>query len=170
MAAPIVAERNDSPEGINVYAKSKAHELSEQDPNFSYQYVSLREDHPQFVERYLKPREIGNPVAGFITLDPWEIVRKGEVVQGQKRQDDTKGIDTKVTHGSLTLIRTPKANANRARLMDERMTEMTSKALSTNERGIAPGNIRYGVQVYHGNGESGAGDATINSANLTGGK
>lgn len=167
---PTVAGRNDPPKGLDVYARSRAHELSRQDPKFDYQYVSRDPKHPQFVGNYLKPREIGNPIAGYVMLDPWEVVHEGETEQqGRKRADDGKPVDTTMTHGSMIMVRTPKANAEKARLMNDRITEKQSAAMSDGERSRTE-TVLYGAKVYHGNGESGALAQNVVSAQLTGGK
>lgn len=164
-----VPSRNDAPAGLDLHSRSQAHELSGQDPNFTYEYKSTDPKHPQYFGNYLKRREIGNPVAGYTFVEPWELVHQGEVEQGRKRADDTKGVDTKVTHGSMVLMRTPKANAQKAHLMNDRMVDIQSAALHANERKQIE-QTRFGAQVFSGDGTSGAFAAPVVSAQLTGGK
>ncbi len=168
---PLVPGRNDVPSGIDVYSRSRAHELAGQDPKFEYQYVSKNPDHPNWVGNYTQQRELGNPVSGYVLMEPWEVVQRapGQVAQGAKRADDTKGVDTTMTHGSLILIRTPKENAVKARFIADRMTELRSVSLDAGERAQS-GYTRYGAKVFSGNGESGAHAAPVVSAQLTGGK
>src|SRR5215204_7654272 len=101
-----VPSRNDAPSGLDLHARSQAHEIAGRDPGFAYEYKSSDPGHPQYFGHFLKRREIGNAVAGFTFVDPWELVHQGEVDQGRKRADDTKGVDTKVTHGTMVLMRT----------------------------------------------------------------
>jgi len=164
-----VPSRNDAPAGLDLHAQSRAHELSGKDPNFHYEYKSLDPKHPQYFGNYLKQREIGNQVAKYVFVDPWEVVHQGEVEQGRKRADDTKGVDTKVTHGSMVLMRTPKANAEKVHLMNDRMVNIQSAALHSNERNQIE-QTRFGAQVFSGDVTSGAHAAPVVSANLTGGK
>jgi hypothetical protein len=146
-----------------------AHELAGQDPAFAYEYKSADPQHPQYFGRYLKRREIGNQVVGYTFVEPWEVVHQGEVEQGRKRADDTKGVDTKVTHGSLVLMRTPRANADKERLMNDRKVDYQDKALKAGERQSIE-RTRYGAQVFTGDGQSGADNAQVVSSQLTGGK
>ncbi len=164
-----VPSRNDAPSGLDLHAKSMAHEISGRDPNFVYEYKSADPRHPQYFGLYLKRREIGNQVAGYTFVEPWELVQQGDVEQGRKRADDTKGVDTKVTHGSLVLMRTTAANAQKSHLMNDRLVDIQNDALHANERNQI-GQTRFGVQVHSGNGASGAFDAPVVSSQLTGGK
>jgi len=164
-----VPSRNDAPSGLDLHAKSMAHEIAGKDPAFVYEYKSKDPAHPQYFGNYLKRREVGNQVAGFTFIEPWELVHEGDVEQGRKRADDTKGVDTKVTHGSLVLMRTPKANAEKAHLMNARMVELQSTSLHSNERASIQ-QTRYGTQVFSGDATSGAHAAPVVSSQLTGGK
>ncbi len=166
---PVVPGRNDVPEGMEIHARSRAGELSGQDPEFAYQWVSKDQRSPQFVERYLRDREIGSPVAGYYTAPAWELVKQGEVKQGQKRADDGKPVDTTLTNGDLVCIRTTKRNAERERLMKDRITEAQAAGLASNERKQIE-QTRYGVQVYSGDATSGAHAKSVVSSELTGGK
>lgn len=165
----LVPSRNDAPAGLDLHARSQAHEISGRDPSFVYEYKSNDPGHPQYFGNFLRRRELGNDVIGFTFVEPWELVHQGEVEQGRKRADDTKGVDTKVTHGSLVLMRTPKANAAKAHLMNERMVAFQDRALQSNERKQIE-QTRYGSQVHSGNLESGAHAAPVVSSQLTGGK
>jgi hypothetical protein len=164
-----VPSRNDAPAGLDLHARSMAHEIAGRDPGFVYEYKSTDPKHPQYFGNYLKRREIGNQVAGFTFVEPWELVRQDDVEQGRKRADDTKGVDTRVTHGSMVLMRTPKANADKAHLMNERVVNMQSASLAAGEKNQIE-RTRYGVKVFSGDMTSGAVDATVVSAQLTGGK
>ena len=167
--APVVPGRNDVPEGIDLYSRSRAGELSGQNPEFAYQYVSKDPKHPMYVGRYLKPRELGNAVAGYMVAPAWEVAKHGDVQQGQKRADDTKGVDSTVTHGDMILIRCPKAQAEKEAWMVKRISEINSAELAQNERRQIE-QTRYGTQVYYGDGTSGAHAAPVVSSQLTGGK
>ena len=167
--APVVPGRNDVPEGIDLYSRSRAGELSGQNPEFAYQYVSKDPKHPMYVGRYLNKRELGNAVAGYMVAPAWEVARHGDgVQQGAKRADDTKGVDSTITHGDMILIRCPKAQAEKEAWMVNRISEITSTELAQNERKQID-ETRYGVQVQMGNGETGF-PARPNSSQLTGGK
>jgi hypothetical protein len=172
MSAPIVPGRNDAPSGIDVYSTSKAQTLAGRNPDFEYQWVSKNPDHPNHVGNYTQARELGNQLTGYVMQDPWEVVTRGEgVEQGRKRADDGKGVDTTVTHGSLILIRTPKANAEKARFIQDRYVDKQADARSAGERTTAlNGNVRLGARVFSGDGDSGAMSAPVVSAQLTGGK
>ena len=164
-----VPSRNDAPAGLDIHSRSMAHEIAGRTPGFAHEYKSADPRHPQYFGNYLKRREIGNAVAGYTFVEPWEVVHQGEVEQGRKRADDTRGVDTKVTHGSLVLMRTPEANAAKERAMKDRMVEIQSAALHANERQQI-GQTRFGVQVSSGDATSGAFDAPVVSSQLTGGK
>lgn len=164
-----VPSRNDAPSGLDLHARSMAHELAGRDPGFVYEYKSSDPLHPHFFGNYLRRRELGNQVSGYVFVEPWELVSQGEVEQGRKRADDTKGVDTKVTHGSLVLMRTTAENARRSHLITDRMVDIQGSALAANER-QQMGQTRFGAQVFSGNMESGAHAAPVVSAQLTGGK
>jgi len=168
-AGPVVPGRNDVPEGMEIHARSRAGELSGQDPRFQYQWVSKDPRSPQFVERYLRDREIGSPVAGYYTAPAWELAKAGEVKQGAKRADDGKPVDTTLTNGDLVCIRTTKENWEREQHMKERITEAQAAGLASNERKQIE-QTRYGVQVYSGDATSGAHAKSVVSSELTGGK
>lgn len=165
-----VPSRNDAPAGLDLHARSLAHELSGQDPAFYYEYKSTDPKHPQYFGNYLKRREIGSQVTGYTFVEPWELVHQGEgVEQGRKRADDTKGVDTRVTHGSMVLMRTPKANASKTHQMNDLMVDIQGKALHSNERKQIE-QTRYGAQVFSGTLADGAINASVVSSQLTGGK
>jgi len=154
--------RSDAPAGMEVYAESRAYQLRNQDPSFHYQWASKDPAHPQYVGNYLRRREIGNQATGYTIQDPWEVVQEGTVEQGRKRADDGKAVDTSVTNGSLVLIRTPKANAERAHFLNDRMCVVQDAALLKGDRGAIDKTLcGYRVQ---------GGDALPTSAQLTGGK
>ena len=108
-ATPVVPERNDA-KTVDIYSRSRANEISRKDPGFVYEYFSRDPKSPSYVGKKLQAHEIGGEVTGFAMVDPWEVVDAATVEQGQKRPDDTKGIDTTVTHGEDILCRTPVAN------------------------------------------------------------
>ena len=162
MSQAPIAGRNDAATGLDVYATSRANELQGRNPEFAYEWKSKDPAHPQYAGNYLKRRERGNQIAGYVLLDPWEVVTDGQVDQGRKRADDGKSVDTSTTHGSMILMRTPIANAEKERAMNERMTDIQSKALEAGERDSI-GKTLCGARVLPG-------DATATSAQLTGGK
>ena len=111
---PVVPGRSDPP-SIDIYSRSKAHEISGKDPDFEYQYFSKDPKHPtSYVGNRTRRHEIGDQSVGFCMVDPWEVVHDTEVQQGKKRADDGK-VDSTVTHADLVLCKTPKANARTAR-------------------------------------------------------
>lgn len=157
---PVVAARNDTRSGVDVYARSKAHEIQGRDPGFEYEYFSTDPTHPSFVGERLKKHEIGNPVAGFCMVDPWEVVKSTDVVQGAKRPDDTKGLDSTITHGKMVLCRTPKANRAKYDEINRRKAEAVAMATARQQKSYG-GVVRNTVSVHTGFAEDGAGGASF---------
>lgn len=133
MTPEVVPARKD-PKAIDIYSRSRADEISGQDPNFVYEYFSDNPEHPSFIGDRLKEHERGSPAAGYTMIPAWEVVRKGEVKQGVKRADDTPGVDTKITHGRMVLCRLPKAEHAKYELMHERALVQQAKRLSSMSR------------------------------------
>jgi hypothetical protein len=167
---PVVPGRNDVPEGMEIHARSRAGELSGHDPGYQYQWASKDPRSPQYVERYLRDREIGSPVAGYYTAPAWELAKPGQVKQGGgKRADDGNPVDTTLTHGDLVCIRTTRKNWEREQHMKDRVVEAQAAGLASNDRKQMD-QTRYGVQVYTGDATSGAHAKSVVSSELTGGK
>lgn len=157
---PVVAARNDAASGIDVYSRSKAHEIQGKDPAFHYEYFSTDPAHPQYVGERLKKHEIGNPAAGFCMVDPWEVVKEKDVIQGAKRADDTKGLDSTVTHGKMVLCRTPKGNRAKYDEINRRKAEAVALAAARQQKTYG-GVVRARAAVHTGFAEDGAGDANF---------
>jgi hypothetical protein len=130
---PVVAPRNDPPK-VDIYSRSRAHEIEGKNPGFHYEYFSQDPKHPSYVGNRLRKHEIGDPQAGYAMVDAWEVVHDGEVQQGRKRADDTKGVDTTVTHGGLILCRTPKENHAKYQAINDRRSEQSQRMLTAGEK------------------------------------
>jgi hypothetical protein len=133
MTPETVAPRKDPP-SIDIYPSSRASEISGQDPNFVYEFFSDNPEHPSFIGERLKAHERGSPAAGYTMVAPWEIVRKGDVKQGQKRADDSAGVDSKITHGRMILCRIPKTEHAKYQIMSERALDQQAKRLQSMSR------------------------------------
>jgi hypothetical protein len=105
----IVPPRNDLKK-VEVYAVSKALEISGKDPGCEYEYKSTDPNHPGYYGNYDHQHEIGDSSVGFATVEAWEPVSRKEVTQGRPRDDQGKPIDTAIRHGSLVLMKTTKEN------------------------------------------------------------
>lgn len=108
------------PAKIDIYSRSQADQIAGRDPAFEYEYFSDNPEHPSFIGDRLKRHERGSPAAGYVMVEPWQVVHQGEVQQGKKRADDSAGVDTKVTHGKLILCKLPKAEHVKYGIMHER--------------------------------------------------
>lgn len=157
---PVVPGRSDPP-SIDIYSRSKAHEISGKDPSFEYQYFSTDPKHPtSYVGNRLRRHEIGDQSVGYTMVDPWEVVHDNEVQQGKKRADDGKGTDTTVRHADLILCRTPKANAGRYQAINDLRADRSQKMLASGERrGDKFASTKARVRV--GYAEDGAHDAGV---------
>ena len=85
-------------------------------PGYRRQWVKFGEDptsrqHPSHVEKYLRENLVGDADIGFCKAEPWTVVPRSTAKPGRKRDDDTVGIDTALTHGDLICIETPEENA-----------------------------------------------------------
>lgn len=152
---PVVPSRKDPPAGVDIYSRSRANEIQGKNPGFRYEYASVLPDHPQYVGNKLKRHEIGDASVGYCMCDPWEVVPEADVAQGKKRADDTKGIDTAVTHGNLVLIRTTADNHARYEEIKRRKAEQKPK------EGIRSKYASLRVGLHTGFGEDGAAEASI---------
>jgi hypothetical protein len=105
--------------------------FGEKEPGFEYQWVErLDPSHPQHVDNYLNPRNIGDQEVGYATMEPWEICSsKREHFTGNRREDSGKPIDTTITNGSLILIRTTAENYAVAKEYDLLRQQATAKRL-----------------------------------------
>jgi len=130
--APVVPARNDLKK-VEVYAVSRASELAGKDPNCVYQYMSTDPANPSYYQRFLGKHEIGDPESGYATAEPWEFVSSGEdkVTQGRPRDDQGKGVDTAMRHGSLVLMRTSKENHAIYDEIDRRKDAAKTKRLAS---------------------------------------
>lgn len=137
-ATPVVPDRNDAPT-TDVYSRSRAEQISGKNPGFEYQYFSTQPNHPQYFGKKLQRHEIGDERIGYQLVEPWERVEAGTVTQGVKRADDTKGVDTTITHGDMILCRTPKANHAKYGATEERLQSYIDKQFRADVANLGAG-------------------------------
>lgn len=63
-----------------------------------------------YFERYRRPQQVGNSDIGYCMAAPWTVVHKDDAKPGRKRDDDTVGIESALTHGDLVCMETPEEN------------------------------------------------------------
>lgn len=135
MSAPTVPRRNDPPPGVDVYSRSKAHEISGKDPAFEYQILEARDDrNPGYLGNLQQPQEITDGRGTYALLDAWVPVETKEVDQGRKRADDSKGVTSQVRHGTGVLCKRPIANKQKREYIDGLKADATAESLSMGER------------------------------------
>src|SRR3954468_18217347 len=134
--AQTVPARKD-PKKVDIYSRSRAMELSGQDPAFEYRQYSPDPKNPGYIGKKLVPHEIGDQTIGFCMVDAWEVVRPNEVKQGAKGAADSTGnLTGAVTNGDLVWAKTPKENFAKYDAIEKRRQERTAKSL----RGERAGN------------------------------
>jgi|GEM_PF-4586799 len=73
-------------------------------------FVKDNPKHPSYYERKLERYAVGDPVVGRYWVEPWTVVRRDEAKPGDKRDDDTSGLDSALTHGDLVCLETTVEN------------------------------------------------------------
>ncbi len=129
-----VAERNDPRSGPKPYKGSKASEIQGQEKGFHYEWKSMEAGHPQYVERYLRPYEIGCEATGFWMVDKWEVVHRDSVFQSRKRADDAKAVDTTVINTGRVLCRVKDEEWAKHEAYEQAMDRLRSRQLSAPEK------------------------------------
>jgi hypothetical protein len=162
MSIGSVPERID-PKKLGLRSESLGAEISGKDPSFHYEWKSMEPNHPQYVEKYLRPYEIGRADVGFFPVAAWEVVKNEDVIQGKKRADDGKGVDTTTRHGRTVLCRLPNSEWVKHETIDRLIDGAQSKMLAPARQDGSHVSVRGGVVA--GNTEDGALDASI--ANIT---
>ncbi len=158
MSIGTVPDRID-PKKLGLREESVGAEISGKDPSFHYEWKSMDPAHPQYVEKYLRPYEIGRQGVGFFTVAAWEVVKNDEIIQGKKRADDGKGVDTTTRHGRTVLCKLPKSEWIKHETMDRLIDEAQSTMLRPAHSGDRHVAIRGGV--VSGSTLDGAHDANI---------
>lgn len=153
------------PKKLGLRSESEGSIISGKDPDYEYEFKSMDPTHPQYVEKYTRPHEIGQPGVGFFTVAAWEVVNSKEdpASQGRKRADDSKGVDTTVRHGKGVLCRLHKSEHQKYAAMDRLKDDATMKMLLPSRTDGSHVSTRGGVVV--GSTADGALDASI--ANIT---
>lgn len=81
-------------------------------PGYTRQWVHAKDPrHPQYFEKYMRDRYVGDQHIGYCKEEAWTVVQRKDAKPGRKRDDDTYGIETALTHGDLVCIETPDENA-----------------------------------------------------------
>ena len=116
---------------------SRALELQGQDPRFKYQYFSTDEKHPGFIGKRLVEHEIGNNVAGYTTVAPWEVVQDANAAKTASvavRDDQGKPVDTTRRYGRQVLCRIPVEEHAKYAQVDDAYSSAMEKSVYTPER------------------------------------
>jgi hypothetical protein len=133
MTPETVPARKDPPK-VDIYSQSRASQLAGHDPNFEYQEFSENPEHPSFIGKKLRDHEYGSPAAGYCMIKGWEVVKRGDVIQGKARADQGAGVDTLIRNGRSILCRLPKDEHAKYALMDNRALDQQAKRLQSMSR------------------------------------
>ena len=134
---------------VEVYARSRANELSGKNPGTRYEWKSVDPKNPSYYGKFAAAHEVGNDAVGFAMAEPWEFVSSKEGVEsGRPRDDQGKPIDTAMKHGDLVLMKTTADNYEVYAEIDRRMDALKAKSLRNgdNEQ-YADGKAGYKARV-----------------------
>lgn len=108
-AAKTVAPRTPLKK-VELTRNSRASELRNRSPGFTYRAFSLEADHPDYIGKRLRPHEIGDESVGFATVAAWEVCQDAinEKVQAlEVRTDQGAKVDTTERYGRQIVCRLP---------------------------------------------------------------
>lgn len=146
-----VPPRNDQKK-VEVYARSRASEISGKNPDSHYEWKSTDPKSPGYYGKYTSKHEIGNDLSGYAMAEAWEFCsNKDGLEPGRPRDDTGKPIDTAMRHGDLVLMRTTKDNKAVYDEIDRRTDEVKSKRLRAGDdervQGANGGSASYRARV-----------------------
>lgn len=128
--------RNDM-KSAGLYKNSRALELQNRNPDFEYQYFSTDPESPAYIGSRLKAHERGSAQGGYVMIDGWEVVHSQtdpDARPVQMRDDQGKGIDSRVTYGRQILCRLPKTEHAKYALAEEATAAVMKKQIYSADR------------------------------------
>jgi hypothetical protein len=103
-------------------------------PGYHRQWFNARDVNSRgHYERYLKPQYIGDPHIGYCKAEAWSVVPRDEAKPGRKRDDDTSGIETALTHGDMVCLETTLENYAIWQKADELRSDARDRAMRAGE-------------------------------------
>lgn len=133
-------------------------------PGYRRQWVKGGEDpasrqHPNHVEKYLRNEIfVGDGDIGYCKAEGWTVVPRSTAKPGRKRDDDTAGVDTGLTHGDLVCIETPEENAEIWDAYRKMRADRRANALRDGEVGVSRADNGGSATVTARLGQGNAGD------------
>jgi len=150
----VVPPRNDFRKEP-VFVKATIADQAGARPGYVRQWVNAKDpQHPQYFEKYTREQFVGDANIGYCKAEPWRIVPKGEAKPGRKRDDDTVGIESALTHGDLVCIETTEENAAAFLKYKELRSEARARALGAGDSEVTTadngGRASYRARVGKG--------------------
>lgn len=138
-----------------VFVKATIADQAGARPGHVRQWVNRTDpQHPNHVDKYLSEQFVGDDAVGRCKSDPWTVVARSASRYGRKRDDDTAGIDTSMTHGDLVLIETSEENAAIFAKYKELRTNNRARALGAGDSDVTAadngGKASYRARVGKG--------------------
>jgi len=95
-----------------VFVKATIADQAGHRPGYRRQWFHAKDPQSnRYFGRFLQEQFVGDREVGHCKAAPWTVVSNAGAKPGRKRDDDTVGIDTALTHGDLVCLETPEDNA-----------------------------------------------------------